>query len=138
VNRIDSIVDLVENACLSGIMAQCGAITLIQRFGSVLNFNIHFHMIVPDGVYLTDIDPPYLRRVHAPTAAELQALPPALLQQKCYRLGVVASAEMLPAIAPATMASPLPRRGYGHQDDAFGADRTDQRSPATLRRRNRR
>jgi hypothetical protein len=31
-------------------------------------------MIVPDGVYLTDIDPPYLRRVPAPMAAELQAL----------------------------------------------------------------
>jgi ribosomal protein S27E len=63
--------------------AQCGAITLIQRFGSALNFNIHFHMIVPDGVYLTDIDPPYLRRVPAPTAAELQAL----LQTISERIG---------------------------------------------------
>jgi hypothetical protein len=29
--------------------AQCGAITLIQRFGSALNLNIHYHMLVPDG-----------------------------------------------------------------------------------------
>jgi Nucleotidyl transferase AbiEii toxin, Type IV TA system len=57
---------------------------------------------------------------------------------KVLPVGVVASAEMLPAIAPDTIAPPLPRRGYGHQDDTFGADRTDQRSPATLQRCNRR
>jgi hypothetical protein len=28
----------------------------------------------PDGVYLTETDPPYFREVPAPTAAELQAL----------------------------------------------------------------
>jgi len=26
-----------------------GAVTLIQRFGSALNFSIHFHMLVLDG-----------------------------------------------------------------------------------------
>ncbi len=29
----------------------CGAVTAIQRVGSVLNTNPHFHSIVPDGVY---------------------------------------------------------------------------------------
>ena len=28
-----------------------GAITLIQRFGSAVNSNIHFHMLFLDGVY---------------------------------------------------------------------------------------
>jgi hypothetical protein len=28
-----------------------GAVTLIQRFGSVLNLNIHFHLLFLDGVY---------------------------------------------------------------------------------------
>ncbi len=32
--------------------AQCGAITSIQRFGSALNLNPHFHSIVPDGVFV--------------------------------------------------------------------------------------
>jgi hypothetical protein len=73
----------IKKAGLTQKQAQCGAITLIQRFGSALNFNIHFHMLVPDGVYLTDIDPPYLRRVPAPTAAELQAL----LQTISERIG---------------------------------------------------
>ena len=42
----------IKKAGLTQKNAQCGSITLIQRFGSALNFNIHFHMIVPDGVYL--------------------------------------------------------------------------------------
>jgi hypothetical protein len=31
--------------------AQTGAITLIQRFGSALNLNLHYHMLYLDGVY---------------------------------------------------------------------------------------
>jgi hypothetical protein len=34
--------------------AQTGAVTLIQRFGSALNLNIHFHMLYLDGVYVED------------------------------------------------------------------------------------
>ncbi len=33
--------------------AQTGAVTLIQRFGSALNLNVHFHMLFLDGVYTT-------------------------------------------------------------------------------------
>jgi hypothetical protein len=32
--------------------AHTGAVTLIQRFGSALNLNIHFHMLFLDGVYV--------------------------------------------------------------------------------------
>lgn len=31
--------------------AQTGAVTLIQRFGSALNLNLHYHMLYLDGVY---------------------------------------------------------------------------------------
>jgi len=52
-----------------------GAVTLIQRFGSALNLNVHLHMIFVDGVYLTDgAGPPVFRRAPSPRAAELQAL----------------------------------------------------------------
>jgi hypothetical protein len=34
------------------------AVTLIQRFGSALNLNIHFHMLVLDGAYLVGTEPP--------------------------------------------------------------------------------
>lgn len=36
--------------------AVTGAITLIQRFGSALNLNIHFHMRFLDGVYVDQPD----------------------------------------------------------------------------------
>jgi hypothetical protein len=50
-------------------------VTLIQRFGSALNLNIHFHMIFLDGVYLpVEGAPPVFRHVPAPTATELSEL----------------------------------------------------------------
>lgn len=33
---------------------QCGSVTFIQRFGSALNLNLHFHTLVLDGVYTCD------------------------------------------------------------------------------------
>jgi hypothetical protein len=49
-------------------------LTLIQRFASALNLNIHFHMLVLDGAYLVGTEPPVFRRIAAPGEAELQAL----------------------------------------------------------------
>jgi len=42
---------LAHKAGLKKPLAQTGAVTLIQRFGSALNLNIHFHMLILDGVY---------------------------------------------------------------------------------------
>jgi len=36
---------------------QCGAVTFIQRFGSALNLNVHFHTLALDGVYASTDDP---------------------------------------------------------------------------------
>ena len=57
--------------------ARTGAVTLIQRFGSALNLNIHFHMLLLDGVYTsrhTAKDKPRFQRVKAPDRAELEQL----------------------------------------------------------------
>jgi len=52
-----------------------GAVTLIQRFGSALNLNIHFHVLFLDGVYVyLDDQPPRFHRVKAPDKNELEAL----------------------------------------------------------------
>lgn len=52
-----------------------GAVTLIQRFGSALNLNIHFHILFLDGVYLyRDNRPPRFHRVKAPDKGELEDL----------------------------------------------------------------
>ena len=37
---------------LGVVGAAPGAVTAIQRFGSVLNLNVHFHTLVPDGVFV--------------------------------------------------------------------------------------
>jgi hypothetical protein len=42
---------LIKKAGLTRKTAQTGAVTLIQRFGSALNLNAHFHMLFLDGVY---------------------------------------------------------------------------------------
>jgi hypothetical protein len=55
--------------------AHTGAVTLIQRFGSALNLNIHFHMLFLDGVYVGEAGPSArFRRVKAPTSTELTQL----------------------------------------------------------------
>lgn len=42
---------LIRKAGLTRSGAVTGAVTLIQRFGSALNLNVHFHLLVLDGVY---------------------------------------------------------------------------------------
>ena len=66
---------LIKKAGLTRRKAQCGAVTLIQRFGSALNLNVHFHMLIPDGVYVRGT-PPYLRKVAGPSVTELQGKRP--------------------------------------------------------------
>jgi len=33
------------------VQPHCGAITFVQRFGSALQLNLHFHVLVPDGAF---------------------------------------------------------------------------------------
>ncbi len=54
--------------------AKTGAVTLIQRFGSALNLNIHFHMLCLDGAYSFDRERPRFHRAPRPTPAALVRL----------------------------------------------------------------
>jgi len=55
--------------------APTGAVTLIQRFGSALNLNIHFHMLFLDGVYVQDGSEHFgFRRSPPPTVEQLHEL----------------------------------------------------------------
>jgi ribosomal protein S27E len=67
---------LVHKAGFTHPTARTGAVTFIQRFGSALNLNVHFHMVFLDGVYVTgqEQSTPVFRRVKGPSPAELQAL----------------------------------------------------------------
>ncbi len=35
---------------------RCGSVSFVQRFGSALNLNPHYHVLMPDGVYVTGQD----------------------------------------------------------------------------------
>lgn len=69
---------LIHRAGFTHHTARTGAVTFIQRFGSALNLNVHFHILFLDGVYLTraggDDAKQFFRQVKAPTKTELEAL----------------------------------------------------------------
>jgi hypothetical protein len=74
---------LTHKAGFNPTMAKTGAVTLIQRFGSALNLNIHFHMLFLDGVYIvaTNGRPLRFRWVKAPTSNELTRLTHTIAQR---------------------------------------------------------
>ena len=65
---------ILKAARLTRASGATGAVTLIQRFGSALNLNVHFHALVLDGAYLVGTEPPVFRRIEPPRQEELQAL----------------------------------------------------------------
>jgi hypothetical protein len=66
---------IIHKAGFSKSSAHTGAVTLIQRFGSALNLNVHFHMLYLDGVYAEDAyGKVRFHRIKAPTVDELGVL----------------------------------------------------------------
>ena len=66
---------LLDAAGLEADEGQGGAVTLIQRFGSAANLNIHLHCLVLDGVYRRAADgSPAFIEAASPTDDELHAL----------------------------------------------------------------
>lgn len=68
--------DVIHRAGFTHADARTGAVTFIQRFGSALNLNIHFHMLFLDGVYLVHGDGTrsVFRPGKAPGRVELETL----------------------------------------------------------------
>jgi hypothetical protein len=83
-------------------------VTLIQRFGSALNLNVHFHLLVLDGVYRREGEG-RLRfvPVPAPTSAELNRL----VQRIAERIGRSLERSGLIARDIENAASPMARAG---------------------------
>lgn len=81
VNRAIS-AQLIKKAGFKTAQAQTGAVTLIQRFGSALNLNIHFHMLFIDGGYQIKHNGQLrFHRVNAVTTSELNTLVAAISQR---------------------------------------------------------
>ena len=65
---------LLSQAGLKRAAADAGSVTLIQRFGSAGNLNIHLHCLVLDGVYRRTEGEPIFDEARAPTDDELAGL----------------------------------------------------------------
>ena len=65
---------LLDQAGLKPGQADSGAVTLIQRFGSAANLNIHLHCLVLYGAYRRTAGDPVFVEVPAPIDEALQAL----------------------------------------------------------------
>jgi len=72
---------LIKQAGFKRRDAQTGAITLIRRFGSAANLNIHLHCLVLDGVYHIQGGVPAFHGVRTPTAEQLQTLLDQIVQR---------------------------------------------------------
>lgn len=86
VNRAIS-THLIKKAGYKKSTAKTGSVTLVQRFGSALNLNLHFHILFIDGVYkqkgkgrLT------FHRVKAPSGSELNSLVAKISQRIAHHL----------------------------------------------------
>ena len=77
---------LIRQAKLPRNEARTGAVTLIQRFGSAANLNIHLHGLWLDGVYQrtggeAGEGEPVFHETAPPTAAQLQTLLDKIIQR---------------------------------------------------------
>ena len=61
--------------------AQTGIVTLIQRFGSALNLNVHLHLLALDGAYSFERKRPRFHRAPVPSQDELERLLSTLIQR---------------------------------------------------------
>lgn len=81
---------LADQVGIDRASAQCGAVTLIQRFGSALNLNVPFHMLWLDGVYEDHVEQAQhksrLRRARAPTSVQLTELAGKIAHRVCRHL----------------------------------------------------
>src|SRR5215813_7002786 len=112
---------LVKRAGFKLSGADTGAVTLIQRFGSAANLNIHLHCLVLDGVYLNRDGAAVFHEAAAPSTDELEAVLLKIITRTMRiltRLGAVIEE---------------PDRTYLAETDTDGALRTLQAASCTYR-----
>jgi hypothetical protein len=63
-----------------------GAVTFVQRFGGLVNLNVHFHLVVPDGVFVDDSDGLRFVMHPVPTNADVLAILDRIMRRVARRL----------------------------------------------------
>ena len=101
---------VLKQAGLKRTTADTGAVTLIQRFGSAANLNIHLHCLVLDGVYRRTEGEPDFQEARAPSRDELADLLDKIitrLLKMLTRLGYLIEEEGMTYIADMDADHPL-------------------------------
>ena len=101
---------LLKQAGLNRTTADTGAVTLIQRFGSAANLNIHLHCLVLDGVYRRTEGEPDFHEARGPSRDELAGLLDkiiARLMKLLTRLGYLIEEQGMTYIADMDADNPL-------------------------------
>ncbi len=137
---------ILKKARLTRSPGAAGAVTLIQRFGSALNLNIHFHLLVLDGACLVGTEPPVFRRIEPPTEAELKTLVERIgerIGRALERRGLLARKQLSRArsrrrwpdgrSAGSLDYLPCSRRSAGRPESVFATDRAGMRGGAEER-----
>jgi hypothetical protein len=63
-----------------------GAVTFVQRFGGLVNLNVHFHLVVPDGVFAEDGAGLRFEMLPVPTNAQVLAILDRIMRRIARRL----------------------------------------------------
>ncbi len=109
---------IIHKAGFTKSTAHTGAVTLIQRWGSALNLNIHFHMLYLDGVYAEDAYGKIrFQRIKAPTGNELAVLVHRISQRVAkflQRRGVLEADEESSYLTLETSEDEAMQQLYGH------------------------
>jgi hypothetical protein len=126
---------LLKQAGLKRCAADTGAVTLIQRFGSAANLNIHLHCLVLDGVSRNTEGEPVFQEARAPTHDELAVLLDiivARLLKRLTRQGYLVEEQGMTYIADMDTDNPLASLGgLVHSSHRAGAARwTEGAEPA--------
>src|SRR5215831_10068981 len=86
---------LIKQSGLRPRQANTGAVTLIQRFGSAANLNIHLHCLVLDGVYLNCDGAAIFHEAAAPSTDELEAVLLKIITRTMHTGGLARTANCL-------------------------------------------
>lgn len=62
------------------------AVTFVQRFGGLVNFNVHFHLVVPDGVFVSDDEGLRFEMLPVPTNPNVLAILDRIMRQLARQL----------------------------------------------------
>jgi hypothetical protein len=81
-----------------------GAVMFVQRFGGLVNLNVHFHLVVPDGVFVDDGDGLAFAMLPVPTSADVLAILDRIVRRVARRLAEEAKEDDDEATAPDVLA----------------------------------